>query len=288
VKSPLLPQAFTKDSAELITVGSETGAVHIFDLRAIRTQLAELGLDWDPVSIPPAPSADARTLKVDVDTADLGMTDAQKRSYWQRHLAVSAIRLAAHPYDAPAALLRGRAHAGLGDKPRAVDDYARALALVGPHKLGLITAVPVTEVARELNDWAWQWAAKPASDATAHEAHKAHKALCLAENAVALAPEQWLYRNTLGVVWYRLGNYPKAIEHLEHSLHGNNGDTAGFDLFFLAMCHQRLGDGVLARDHYDRAVRWVEEACADLPNGWIEELKRFRAEAAAVLELADP
>jgi serine/threonine protein kinase/WD40 repeat protein len=41
VKSPLLPQAFTNDSAELITVGGETGALHIFDLRAIRTQLAE-------------------------------------------------------------------------------------------------------------------------------------------------------------------------------------------------------------------------------------------------------
>jgi WD40 repeat protein/tetratricopeptide (TPR) repeat protein len=285
VKSPLLPQAFTKNSAELITVGSETGALHIFDLRAIRAQLAELDLDWDPASIPAPPEAHAGPLQIEVDAADLSMTDADKRTYWQRNLAVSTIRLAANPYDARAALLRGRAYSGQGDKPRAVDEYARALALIGPHKQGFFTDVPAAQVARELNDWAWQWTAKPATDTAAPEAHKAR---LLAENAVTLAPEQWLYRNTLGVVCYRLGNYQEACKHLQRSLDGSKGDTAAFDLYFLAMCHQRLGDPARARECYDQAVRWVEAEKADLPQGWIDELKTFRAEAATVLGLANP
>jgi WD40 repeat protein len=282
VKSPLLPQAFTKDSAELITVGGETGALHVFDLRAIRTQLAELGLDWDPVSIPPAPPADAPPLQVELDTADLGMTDAQKRTYWKRHVAVNTIRLAANPYDAHASLQRGRARAQLGDKTRAVDDFAHALALIGPGRKEFFAAVPISVVAFELNDRAWQWAAKPPSGS---DARAARFALFLAENAVALAPEQWLYWNTLGVVHYRLGNYVEAEKHLERSLDGSNADTAGFDLFFLAMCHQRLGDAARARECYDRAVRWVEAEKADLPPGWIGELQTFRAEAATVLGL---
>jgi tetratricopeptide (TPR) repeat protein len=213
------------------------------------------------------------------------MTDAQKRTYWQRHLAVSTIRLAANPYDALAALQRGHAHVHLGNKARAVDDFAHALALIPPGKNEFFAAVPISEVALALNNRAWQWAARPASH---RDAPPAHQALFLAENAVALAPEQWLYRNTLGVVHYRLENYAEAAKHLECSLDGSKGDTAAFDLFFLAMCHQRRGDAARARECYDRAVRWVAEAQADLPPGWIAELKGFRAEAAGVLGLANP
>jgi WD40 repeat protein len=50
----LTPACFTPDGAQLITHGSETRAIHIFDLRAIRRQLAEMGLDW---SLPPYPPA---------------------------------------------------------------------------------------------------------------------------------------------------------------------------------------------------------------------------------------
>ena len=42
----LHPVCFTPDRAQLITRGIETRAIHIFDLRAIRRQLAEMGLDW--------------------------------------------------------------------------------------------------------------------------------------------------------------------------------------------------------------------------------------------------
>ena len=87
---------------------------------------------------------------------------------------------------------------------------------------------------------------------------------------------------------YRLGNYAEAVKHLERSLDGSKGDTAAFDLFFLAMCHRQLGDAVRARECYDRAVRWVEAEKADLPPRWLYELKAFRAEATTVLGLPKP
>ena len=46
-RTRLLPLTFTPDGARLISYGEETGALHIFDLRAIRRQLAEMDLDWD-------------------------------------------------------------------------------------------------------------------------------------------------------------------------------------------------------------------------------------------------
>jgi tetratricopeptide (TPR) repeat protein len=103
---------------------------------------------------------------------------------------------------------------------------------------------------------------------------------------VTLNPDEWLYRNTLGAVLYRLGEYDKARTVLERSLVRSRREGAAFDLFFLAMCHQRLGDATTARAYYDRAVQWVEEHMAQklLRPDWIDELNAFRSEARAVLE----
>lgn len=87
------------------------------------------------------------------------------------------------------------------------------------------------------------------------------------------------------MVYYRAGRYKEAIETLEKSL-PQQPDAAGFDLFFLAMSHQHLGNAARARDCYDQAVRWFQEKKATLRPEWIEELTQFQAEAAAVLKSA--
>jgi WD40 repeat protein len=56
----LKPQCFTPDGSQLITWGVERGALHIFDLRAIRRQLREIGLDWSDEPLP-APEKRSRT-----------------------------------------------------------------------------------------------------------------------------------------------------------------------------------------------------------------------------------
>ena len=73
------------------------------------------------------------------------------------------------------------------------------------------------------------------------------RALVLARQAVALAPDQSLYLNTLGVALYGVGRYSEAIDVLERSLAAGRGETDAFDLFFLAMAHHGLGHRGQAR-----------------------------------------
>jgi WD40 repeat protein len=61
-----LPQCFTPDGSQLIALGYESQALHVWDLRLIRRQLAELGLDWDAPAYPPEAPPPAEPLRVEV------------------------------------------------------------------------------------------------------------------------------------------------------------------------------------------------------------------------------
>lgn len=62
----LIPLFFTPDNGRLVTLGGETGALHIFDLRQIREQLSSMELDWHSPPLPPASTevAKFRTIRV--------------------------------------------------------------------------------------------------------------------------------------------------------------------------------------------------------------------------------
>jgi WD40 repeat protein len=53
-QTKLEPLCFTPDGGELLVAGEDTEAIHIWDLRLIRAQLAELDIDWDDDPLPPA------------------------------------------------------------------------------------------------------------------------------------------------------------------------------------------------------------------------------------------
>src|SRR5262249_60275181 len=97
-----------------------------------------------------------------------------------------------------------------------------------------------------LNELAWIYATGPA------EARAPEKALPLAQKAVHLSPNTGNYRNTLGVVHYRLGQFEAAVDELQPAIQEANAD----DLFFLSMAYYHLGDAAKARDYYDQALRW--------------------------------
>jgi serine/threonine protein kinase len=106
------------------------------------------------------------------------------------------------------------------------------------------------------------------------------EAVALARQAVARAPHDGRYWNTLGVALYRKGAYAEAGRALHKSMalrHG--GDPA--DWFFLAMTYRRQGHPDQARTWYDRSVRWmVEHPPVD------ESLLRYRAEADELFRAA--
>jgi len=98
------------------------------------------------------------------------------------------------------------------------------------------------KLAQACNNIAWQMVTGPAQE------RDLAQALPLAEKALVLRPEEPMYRSTLGVVYYRLERYGPAVEALERSLRETQGDSAGHDLFVLAMCHARRGEAAAAKD----------------------------------------
>lgn len=129
----------------------------------------------------------------------------------------------------------------------------------------------------ELNNQAWPLLTGPPKQ------RDAAKGLSLIREAIKLRPNDTALLNTLGVALYRNANYREAIAALERSRTAGKSQWDGFDLYFLAMSHARLGDKAKARDSFQQAVRWVEQQKQLLPDH-LAELKQFRAEAERELE----
>jgi serine/threonine-protein kinase len=130
---------------------------------------------------------------------------------------------------------------------------------------------------RVLNNIAWTLAT-----AQETELRDPAQAAALARKAVGLEPRSASSQNTLGVAHYRAGDWRPSIDALERSETLAPDKHVAFNGFFLAMAHWQLGDKVNARSWFDRAVQWMEKR---QPQN--EELRRFRAEAAELLNVRD-
>jgi tetratricopeptide (TPR) repeat protein len=239
-QTDLHPQAFTSDGAILAVWGQQSFAIYLWDLRAVRAELKEMGLDWDQPDYPPAKPADPPTIEVKTEATQPPHAEAQR-------------------------LFRVAIQQSAKQPAQAIDTLRLALHL-DPHS------------ALGCNQLAWLLVAGPP------ELRDPAEALPLARRAVALAPAQHLYHNTLGVALYRNGHYKEAIDALDTSLKGSQGKADAFDLYFLAMCHHRLGAEAAARDCLDQANRWTEAKSAKISDTWRQELTAFRAEAEALLK----
>ena len=140
----------------------------------------------------------------------------------------------------------------------------------------------VTELAEKLEDpeaqnqLCWSLAIRPNL-----EPDLFRPVLPVAKKTVEYDPQSGGYWNTLGVVHYRLGHWKAAIEALEKSMQlRKGGDPSNW--FFLAMAHRQTGQEDQARRWYDKSDRWIEKQ-----NSQDQELRGFRAEAAALLGLTD-
>jgi serine/threonine protein kinase/tetratricopeptide (TPR) repeat protein len=78
----------------------------------------------------------------------------------------------------------------------------------------------------------------------------------LAERAVRADPSPY-FLHTLGLAYYRAGQFDEAIEQLNKSIDGKwNANAANW--LVLAMVQHRLGHGNEARKWFDQAARWME------------------------------
>jgi WD40 repeat protein/tetratricopeptide (TPR) repeat protein len=299
--------AFGPDGSRLVVVTNDGPAAHVWDLRAIRKDLADRGLDWDAPAYPEPDPADPSAAPLPAPEVDYGPLAGHLEHFREAPEALVrryTERLRADPGDADAFHHRSHALANLRRFPEAIDDLTRAierwpsdahlrstrawlaeyLGRYEPAIADLESALAARPEADELrerlamccNNLAWQLAAAPGRRGDLG------RALDLAGRARDLAPGQGESLNTMGVLLYRAGRYAEAVAMLERSRTAHRGRYDGFDLFFLAMVRHRLGRRDEARADFDRAARWVgEQKGLDEPHA--RELAAFRAEAESVL-----
>ena len=121
------------------------------------------------------------------------------------------------------------AYDNLGRKKRSQEAYDRVLEL-DPHNT------------LAMNNLAFQ---------LAQDGVMLHRALTLARNAVLLDPENGVFLDTLGWVFYRLGNYTGAREMLEKAVASGIGEAEIFQ--HLGMVYEKLGEHDKARGMFKRA-----------------------------------
>ncbi len=150
--------------------------------------------------------------------------------------------------------------------PRIEDDQAAA-----DHQRRLELEDPIA-----LNDQAWKLLTGPEGR------RDPVRALDLSKRAVTRQPNDAALLNTLGVAQYRNGLYQDAVVTLEKSLALGKGSHDAGDLFFLAMCHAKLGQPKQAKDCYEQALKWRREH-PGLPDREQHELKALQVEAENAL-----
>jgi tetratricopeptide (TPR) repeat protein len=159
----------------------------------------------------------------------------------------------------------------------AKETYLQLAAMVEQMSEGTGSARVRGEFSQALNNLAWLLATCPEVNL-----RNSKDAVDYARRAVEMSSNQGMYWNTLGVAYYRAGDFEEAKTALYRSMElRNEGDS--FDWFFLALIHSKQGHKSRATEWYDKAVEWSHQ---HQPGD--DELYRFQVEAAEELGFPRP
>jgi tetratricopeptide (TPR) repeat protein len=108
---------------------------------------------------------------------------------------------------------------------------------------------------------------------------KPDQAIFWGKRALAVARDQERGRiwGTLGMAYYRNGDWRLAVEAEKKACQVRSDGGDDHDFFTLAMAHWRLGHTAEANQHYDKAIRWMKR------RGQKPEWAVLYAEASALL-----
>ena len=299
---------FSPDGSRLVGVTNDPPSAQIIDLRRIRRQLAAIGLDWDAPAFSEDDQASPDLPPLSTLRVEYGSMGDHIEHYSESPATLVGRyteRIKQHPDDAEAHHQRGVALANSNRREEAIADLSRAIDLrpddahlwhdrgqfhyrasqSKPERaiLDLERALaldPSRSGDRELlatccNNVAWDLAKVLPTTADIE------RAVRLSERAIELNPGEVMFLNTYGVTLHRAGRFGEAVTTHGRSLAAGKGQFDGFDLYFLAMSHHRLGQRDEARSCLDRANAWTTRA--SLSDSHAQELAVFRAEAESVL-----
>jgi serine/threonine protein kinase/Flp pilus assembly protein TadD len=107
------------------------------------------------------------------------------------------------------------------------------------------------------------------------------EAVSAVRQALALAPGQREFWNTLGLAQYRAGDYRAAREALRKSMELSAGGDA-YDWLILALIAWKDGERTEARKWYDQSARWMQTHSPS------DDLYHLRKEAADLMDIRWP
>jgi eukaryotic-like serine/threonine-protein kinase len=246
-----------------LAVSRSDQRVDLWDLKLIQHRLASLSLGGDL----PTVFEGATQSTVPIDRIEVhGAGPAGLRALAARHTVTTAVYnfllfLEPNLSDPEELVQRGSRWLRLGHWKQAVADFRASLKRRG-------------DSAYTANELAWALVSIPGRGNTA-------EALAWARKAVEMVPESGDYHNTLGVALYRAGRFSEAAEELERNSPRNKKDV-GFDLVFLSMCRQRLGQTAKARNALEQARQW-QAGVARMTPSQAAQFEQFVSEAELVL-----
>ena len=237
---------FSPDSG-LVAVGTANDRVRVWDLRRIRAQLAEMGLDWESAKLPP-PSADPPRSPLTIEVV---------------------------PQD-PATQV-ARAQQAQGDRHRALHQYAEAIACYRD----VIKAEPNN--ATILNRLSWMLVIGPAEVRDAAEAVQLAERAC----ALSPADPYFLgglgaaqYRAD------KFAEALRTLEKVADAT-PNNFPSRTDNLLLQALCHQKLGNKPSAEAAYGKALELLKQADDDSVHWREARLLQKEVESLLAIKDAD-
>lgn len=302
---------FSPDGSKLIVFHKTTFAVHVWDLRLLRTELAKLDLDWDAPAYgpagPPAPEPLELVMPGDM-TRERDARYARGKARYEQALKArdnEQYRAAAADFDAVLKMdpthieayhLRSHCHAFLGNVGEALADVNKAIEYKAGdphfhdmrgwfHFLRQEYAEAVPDLLRVLAlgkvdtlasyRLAWIYLAGP------EKLRDTQQGLTMAERAAAhkIAPPADSL-TLLGLAHLRMGAHDKADDDLTQLAKLEKAST-GIYLLAQVVIHHRAGDVDKAQQDYDRALSWrkLQSKLGHEQAGLFEAL---RAEAEAL------
>jgi serine/threonine protein kinase/WD40 repeat protein len=274
--------AFSPDGTQLV-INGDGDALHVWDLRAIRAELAQRDLDW---ALPPYPPAadppDAPPLRVAVDLGWLRGAAPAGAGRWEEAAAAYDQAVEQFPEEWESWYHAALVHLLRGDAEGYRRLCTRALEPFGG------TEDPFAAVYLA---WAGVLDAEARVDPT--------RLPRLAERAAAADPQSYVNLRSLGGALLRAGQPEAAVQRLSEALGVQKESPMTWLL--LALAHQRLGHAEEARKWLRQAQQWIDERTPKTPEGapklagpdnlpWTERLglQLLRREAEAKVGIAAP
>jgi WD40 repeat protein len=249
---------FNPNGSQLAVLSQTPGTVvHVWDLTAIREELRKRDMDWsspDFMTVNSTPAAERIGMELEWKPGVTNLHFVPDRRFVEIEAAqqFESLRSSAERYDIQTARTA----------------IARIIRLQ-PRR-----AITCNGVA-----WILANGPQPLRDSKIAVEFARH---AIADDSLSEADRANFF-NTLGVALYRDSKILEAIEVLEQSLALQPVEAQPFDLYFLSMCHSRIGASSTARDFFDRAESLFAQTKSDLPIEWQAELIQFAQEACMLL-----